>query len=360
MFLFVNNKKQSLPSIAARWSLLRFLVFIISFILLPGCVWSFTTQRLSVATISSSPLVSHQPHSSRAEVRINQQLTRRFNFFKNLIDQAFDNDASLSKSNKRDGMLVGPDDTDNDEDFFVSSSVKQLKQQRVDALTDTQIEWRKRQQALNQVTYDDIADKTFVFDLYLTGVPNKDPSNDLYGSRTNVSSRDRSIGLTVPKDPTVSSVSIAFLSGNKCQVVSDDKTGFTICQSDGGNNISSDDTINQYDIGDWKLSDDGSQIRFRFGVRGYQRTIETKGTIQKVFWSKLDETTTQTSTIYSIPSGWLYGDCKISKKSTTAVNMNRIEWDEDSAILRIEQTTGLLGVSTKMIPCGKFTVQTIS
>jgi hypothetical protein len=327
--------------------------------LFAGMLCALPTLVLSFTALTISPLQRRygfyqlQDQSIYLSHRTRQWRTRHFNFFKNLIDQAFENDATLSKSDKREGMLVGPgDSSDDDENFFVASSLKNIKQTRTDQLTDTQVAWKQRQQALNQVIYDDIVNKEFSFDFYLTGVPNKDPSNDLYGSKTNISSRDRSIGLTVPVDPTVSDVTIAFLSENKCQVVGSDKTGFTI--------DSANDESNQYRIGDWKLSDDGSQIRFRFGVNGYQRIIETKGTIQKVFWSKDDEMTTQTSTIYTIPTGWLYAECSLSKRPTTAVNINRIEWDQNSAILKIEQTSGLLGVSTKMIPCGKFAAKKTS
>lgn len=363
MFLLTISDKQALTSIVSRWNLFTNLLFGICYLILPEVVRSFTTQRFPSTRISSSPQLISQSYGSLSNFRTssirNQQLTRRFNFFKNLIDQAFENDTSLSKKNKLEGMLIGPEDAGDDDDFFVSSSVKQLKQQKLDQLTGTQIAWRERQKSSNQVMYDDIANKEFVVDLYLTGVPNKDPSNDLYGSKTNISSRDRSIGLTVPTEPTVCDLKIAFLNGNKCQVVSDDKTGFTVIKNDSDDiNIPSDDTkSNEYSVGDWKLSDDRSQIRFRIGVNGYQRIIETRGTIQKVYWSNEDESMTQTSTVYTIPSGWLYGECKLLKKPTKVVNINRIEWDENSALLKIEQKSGLLGVSTKMIPCGKFRVQ---
>ena len=32
---------------------------------------------------------------------------------------------------------------------------------------------------------------SWVLDLYLSGVPERDPSNDLYGSKVNISSRDQ-------------------------------------------------------------------------------------------------------------------------------------------------------------------------
>ncbi len=42
-------------------------------------------------------------------------------------------------------------------------------------------------------------------ELYLSGIPDRDPSNNLYGNRINISSRDSQLGLGVicPEDPTI-------------------------------------------------------------------------------------------------------------------------------------------------------------
>jgi hypothetical protein len=42
-------------------------------------------------------------------------------------------------------------------------------------------------------------------ELYLSGIPDRDPSNNLYGNRINISSRDNQLGLGVicPEDPSI-------------------------------------------------------------------------------------------------------------------------------------------------------------
>ena len=60
--------------------------------------------------------------------------------------------------------------------------------------------------------------------------------------------------------------------------------------------------------GQWKLSPDPLTIRIGIPIRGYQRTVTTTGTILKVFWSEVESQTTRTSSTYSIPEGFIYGD----------------------------------------------------
>ena len=55
--------------------------------------------------------------------------------------------------------------------------------------------------------------------MYLTGVPYCDPSNDLYGSKTNVSARDRRLpGVPLPREPTAR-VGVRFLAGGMASVI---------------------------------------------------------------------------------------------------------------------------------------------
>ena len=122
-----------------------------------------------------------RPHTRAPRVRVNS-------FFKNLIDQAFQNDDNLSQDEKRTGQI---DEGSSDSETF--GSVK---------LTETQQMWRKK--TSNSMT--DLAGKAFDLDFYLTGAPNKDPSNDLFGARVNISSRDRKVGQAVPESPTLSNI----------------------------------------------------------------------------------------------------------------------------------------------------------
>jgi hypothetical protein len=56
--------------------------------------------------------------------------------------------------------------------------------------------------------------------MYLTGVPDCDPSNDLYGSKTNVSARDQRLGpcVLLPREPTAR-VGVRFLAGGMASVI---------------------------------------------------------------------------------------------------------------------------------------------
>jgi len=55
------------------------------------------------------------------------------------------------------------------------------------------------------------------------------------------------------------------------------------------------------------LSADGKMLRIGIPIWGYQCTVTTMGTIQRVFWSGKEPSTTQTSSTYSIPEGFVYG-----------------------------------------------------
>lgn len=276
-------------------------------------------QTIIVVLLHASPSMTLTGFVFHSKYPPSPKMTTRIALFKDLFGQAFENDPSLSKENVRDGML---DAADTDEEVTVSSQT----------LTRTQIEWRRKMLSKGGVSNEDLIGTVACFDLYLTGIPNKDPSNDLFGSKTNISSRDREVGQVLPTTPSVSAVRVKFAADQVCEVL-EDSSGF----------------VNVDSKGDWRLSDDGEQIRFRFKVNGFTRTIETKGTIQKVYWSNEEEKSTRTQTVYSIPEGWLYGEGNLKLNGAG----KPMQWNE--GVLKVEQSTGLLGVSTKMIPCGKFT-----
>jgi hypothetical protein len=251
-----------------------------------------------------------------------QKSVLQMNFFKDLMGKAFENDSTLDKD-KTQGQYDGPDD--NAEESI--SVARQVNPQ----LTETQQKWRERQQSSSLTTPQLLLNSKWKLDLYLTGVPDKDPSNDLFASKTNISSRDRKVGLSVPETPTVGDIVIKLLDNGECRV----ETESEFIDEDAGN-------------GAWKLSDDGSMIRISLNVVGYQRTVQTKGTIQRVYWSKEDDQEIATSTAYSIPAGWMYGDATLKSGN----QVGTLDWDE--GICRVEQSTGLMGAATRMVPCGRF------
>ena len=263
--------------------------------------------------------------SGRSRPRQQEQQRRRgasfpgvmpplYNFFKDMLDKAFENDSTISKDESISGQIEGPEN-DMDEVNRAAATV----------LTPTQEKWRQMKTAAASP-----AGKTFDVDFFLVGVPNKDPSNDLYGSQVRISDRDRRVGQTMPEKPTISGVRIRFDDDSKCY-----------CETES--------PFTKDDIeGEWKISEDGKQVRFRIQVTGYQRTVETKGSISSVSWSNEPDQTRQTSTVYSIPEGWMYGEAELVPGSKAGT----VVWRD--GILKVEQTVGLLGVSSKLSPCGKF------
>ena len=286
-----------------------------------------------VTTSSSRAFVLHHGYTERGifdrRLLRNRQpwvtSTARFNFFKDLLGDAFENDANLSKIDKRDGML--------------DEGIEETQSARTSQLTTTQQQWRQKVLSAGVVQSTDLEGTHVKLDFYLTGIPGKDPSNDLFGSKTNISSRDRVVGLTLPTTPSVAGVIFSFESNGLCRVLRDE-SGFCVNGND--------------QTGEWKLSEDGRQIRFRMLVTGYTRTIETKGTIQKVYWSSQEEASTRTSTVYTIPAGWMYGEAELMKLAGKTV-----QWTEDG-VLKVEIPTGILGASLRMIPCGRFSATTLS
>jgi hypothetical protein len=308
-------------------------------------------------------LSTHHPyhhHHSRAALLS----TRRFNFFKDMLEKAFENDDNLSKDEKLKGQIDAAPEKD---DPRRQENQKRSKK----TLTATQEKWRNAvygggnqnsaaaaaatttKQASRSSpprSFILIEGQTYLMEFFLTGVPNKDPSSDLFGSKVNISSRDRQVGLAVPEKPSVSDVLIEFLPNEKCRCLTD--TDFTT-KAPAAANTGDDDESNgdSGGYGDWKLSSDGKQIRFRIPVQGYTRTVETRGSIQSVYWSNEQDKVRQTSTSYSIPAGWMYGEAEFV---TTAKQQ---AWT--NGILKVEQTIGMLGAGSKMVPCGKFTAKRV-
>ena len=253
--------------------------------------------------------------SNKATLRLP---SRRYNLFKNFIEKAFENDGNLSPD-KGKGQYDAPG-----EEFVESTAVKEL--------TETQKKWRERQQG-NGLTTALIAGSKCMVNLYLSGAPEKDPSNDLYGSKVNISSRDRETGLSLPATPSTSLV-VEFLEDGVCKA---SQSEFTSGETNG----------------QWKLSDDGKVLRFSIDTLGFTRIVETKGSIQKIYWTDEDEKSIQTQTSYSIPPGFVYGDVElIAGRKPGSFDFAK------SGVLRFEKSTGLFGVSSKLVPCGKFEIRT--
>ncbi|KAL7469199.1 hypothetical protein ACHAXS_009456 [Conticribra weissflogii] len=336
-------------------------------------------------------------------------------FFDNLLKDAFSNDPNLSKDGIT-GAIEGPNDDDYDEGGGIFSSNAPRPPQ-----TEVQKRWlesqnlteRQRQrQSLSSpsssgmystlikpakgapLTPSAIVDTCWVLSLYLTGVPDRDPNNDLYAGRTNVSLRDRDLGIgaSLPAEPTARVV-VRLLEGGMVDVVkslsaveNEEEEDDDYDDDNGNDNDSDNDKANEKDSasspdeesklcsdgarGMWKLSDDGKTIRIGIPIRGYRRTVTTTGTIQKVFWSQGEPATSRTSSTYSIPEGFVYGDIAVGygEEPGALVMMDERRRRGGRAgvggaagvevvpggLLRVEKKIGVLGASSKLLPCGKF------
>lgn len=270
--------------------------------------------------VAAFPIHTSLPVHPSNLAKSTPSLTCRRNFFKDMIDAAFENDRSLS-GDKTKGQYDAPGEEFEDRNAQYAE------------LTATQQQWRKTQ-LKNDVTPEMVSGSSWTFDLYLSGVPERDPSNDLYGSRVNISSRDRTTNLNLPGDPSTS-VTVTFLDEGVCRV---SQSGFTSGERGG----------------EWKLSDSGKVLRFSMDSLGYTRTVQTKGSIQNVYWTDEEEKSIQTSTTYSIPPGLVYGDVELSASR----NPGTFEMSKDG-VLRIEKEAGLFGISSQLKICGKFEARRI-
>lgn len=295
-------------------------------------------------------------------------------FFDDLISDAFSNDDSLTKDGVK-GSIEGPGD-EASEGFGINILKKEPQQTEVQKRwIESQLKQKSQQQqvAVQQndqgpailvkaakgapLTREVLRNTNWELSLYLTGVPDRDPNNDLYGSKTNVSVRDRQlgVGVSLPQQPTAR-VRIQLLDGGEVTILK----SYSGTDDDNDEDIDDASQVCSTDIaGQWKLSDDGKTIRIGIPIRGYRRTVTTKGTIQKVFWSGGEETTTKTSSTYSIPEGFIYGDIGVGYGDKPGV----LEMMDEKAsatelvpggLLRVEKKSGLLGAASKLFPCGKF------
>lgn len=85
--------------------------------------------------------------------------------------------------------------------------------------------------------------------------------------------------------------------------------------------------------------------------------MTTTGSITKVFWSEDEDTVTKTSSTYSIPEGKIIADSSIGYGKPGELVMGDVK--QSNGFLSIEQRSGLLGASSRMVKCGKFSAKMI-
>lgn len=305
---------------------------VVLFIQGTAVVTSFSMQQLSSTTACRSTNIL------------------RMGFLDDLLKDAFANDENLSKDGVSGAIDEGTEDLLN---FGISEKTEVQKRWLESQIPKQQQQTQTKIAASNvkgaPLSTELLTDTKWLISLYLTGVPDRDPSNDLYGSRTNVSVRDRRLGLgaNLPKDAT--GCAIIRLLADGSLAVDDSWFG------------QRDDTTTEQQIcptetaGQWLLSDDGRTLRIGLPIIGYKRTVTTKGTIQKIYWSSQEESSTQTSTTYSIPEGMIYGDVNVGYGTGGVLAMMEEKGEVSmipGGLLRVEKRVGL--ASSKMLPCGRF------
>lgn len=245
------------------------------------------------------------------------------NFWSNLLKEAFDNEGSLP-ADKSDGQL--------DEGFE--------NEYRSSFVSPVQERWRQQtkysRSGVTPINENLLIGSKWRVGLYLAGIPDKDPSNNLFGRQVNISTRDRNLGIGAQTDeePNVI-VDVSIDANGLCETLTSSEF---LCGSNG----------------EWKLSSDEKKIRFSIETFGFTRTVRTTGSINKIYWSTEDDIVTKTASTYSIPPGFIYADASIQYGSKPG------EFVMKDGLLRYEKTFGLLGASSKMITCGKFTAKMIN
>lgn len=120
------------------------------------------------------------------------------------------------------------------------------------------------------------AEGCWAVELRLVGIPQKDPSNDLFGPRVKITDRER--GLSAEE---VSAT--VLLTGGDASVVDASAPLFA---DDGG-------------AGAYAIAKDG-RLSVRLACAGFTRTFTTTGSLQSVFGG---DSTSRTSSVYAVPEG---------------------------------------------------------
>jgi len=93
--------------------------------------------------------------------------------------------------------------------------------------------------------------------------------------------------------------------------------------------------------------------------------VTTKGSIQNVYWSDREDATRKSSATYSIEPGMVYAEARVgygAKPGVFIMAMNEGSANasnEPGGLLKVEKSMGVFGVTTKTLPCGKFSASMI-
>jgi hypothetical protein len=155
-----------------------------------------------------------ESHRRERQERQRQQHTTTLymngGFFGKLLKEAFENDEEDLDP------IVGDDNDRGGGSRYEPPVGKTATQQK---FLDAQASLgRSKVKGAAPIAEKDLINTKWSIDFYLAGIPDQDPSNNLYGSKVNISSRDAqlALGASVPEAPSIS-VRITLLEGGICR-----------------------------------------------------------------------------------------------------------------------------------------------
>mmetsp|Transcript_13667 Transcript_13667/g.27258 ORF Transcript_13667/g.27258 Transcript_13667/m.27258 type:complete len:317 (-) Transcript_13667:65-1015(-) len=278
---------------------------------------------------TNPPSVSRRPLTGPAGVA----LYGFFDDIRDVVSEAFSNDSNLSTDDKVTGSVDAA--ADGDEYWGAPRAAQQRRRQKFTAPA-----------ASAPVSADNLEGTEWTIDLFLTGMPARDPSSDLYGSKTNISTRDKVLGMDVPEDATCR-FGVTLLGGGVCTVTAGEFT----TGADGS----------------WQTS--GRYLRLCVDTAGYVRTVATRGTIADATGGmaprgSLGAAGGKTSSTYALPAGEIVLDCTTGYGApgeilVPAPDTGKGGLKDKGCVVSTEVRIGLLGASSKMVPVGRFAAQMV-
>lgn len=153
-------------------------------------------------------MLRHVPQAMRKNDRFQESLGNCFSLYMSFFDkfkEAFENDPGDDEAIVGEGESPPPKRiqmTEVQKRWMDSSSVKGKSTGIVNAPMPSKV----------------LSGTKWSLELYLSGIPDRDPSNNLYGSRINISNRDSRLGLgvTCPEDPSIT-IQIEFDHDGVCR-----------------------------------------------------------------------------------------------------------------------------------------------
>jgi len=180
---------------------------------------------------------------------------------------------------------------------------------------------------------------TVSLSFYLTGIPEKDASSDLWQKQVKITGNeyDQQLRVAFPSEPQQS-----------CLAVLNDDFTVTVSIPDSLSSSSSDFIPPQTD-GAWKLSFEGGRNLLRLGISqlGFSRVVRSGGTMESVYGGAGNSAMKSAS---SLPPGRIYADFEILFGGTPGTF--EIKREAPLPLVKCESASGLLKV-VSLVSCGR-------